>query len=171
MYLSQNPLGSWTIGDTSSGLTVDKSPRVRYSLRVMPDKFAPEVRSRIMAAIKSKNTGIERLVFAHLRREKLHFQRHYKRVVGKPDVAVPSRRLAVFIDGDFWHGYHYPLWRHKLPSAFWHEKIERNRARDRRNFAKLRRQGWRVLRIWEHDLVKRPDEALARVAAFLRDGR
>lgn len=121
-----------------------------------------------MAAIKSKNTGIERLVFSYLRREKLHFQRHYRRAAGSPDVAVPSRRLAVFIDGDFWHGYRYPLWRHKLPSAFWWEKIERNRARDRRNFAKLRRRGWRVLRVWEHDLVKRRDETLVRIAAFMK---
>lgn len=134
----------------------------------MPDKFAPEVRSRIMSAIRSKNTGIERLVFSFLRREKIHFQRHYRRVIGCPDVAVPSRRLAIFIDGDFWHGYRYPLWRHKLPSAFWREKIERNRARDRRNFARLRRHGWRVLRVWGHELERAPDATLVRLAVFLR---
>jgi DNA mismatch endonuclease (patch repair protein) len=134
----------------------------------MPDKFAPEVRSRIMSAIRSKNTGIERQVFSHLRRQKIHFQRHYRAAFGSPDVAVPSRRLAVFIDGDFWHGYRYPLWRHKLPSAFWTEKIERNRARDARNFAKLRRRGWRVMRVWEHELTANPDRTLSRIADFLR---
>lgn len=135
----------------------------------MPDKFPKEVRSRIMAAIRSKNTGIECLVFRALRRAGLHFQRHYKKAAGSPDIALPKRRRAVFLDGSFWHGYRYPSWRHKLPSAFWREKIERNRARDRRNFAKLRRQGWRVLRVWEHELERHPEQTLERILDFLTD--
>lgn len=123
-----------------------------------------------MAAIKSRDTGIEQTVFRALRRAGIGFQRHYRRVPGSPDVARPARRLAVFIDGDFWHGYRYPAWRHKLPSAFWREKIERNRVRDRRNFAKLRRQGWRVLRVWEHELQRHPDQALEGIVAFLTAG-
>jgi DNA mismatch endonuclease (patch repair protein) len=133
----------------------------------MPDKFSKEVRSHIMASIRSKDTGVELLVFRALRRAGVRFQKHYRRAPGSPDVAVPSRKLAVFVDGDFWHGYRYPAWRHKLPSAFWREKIERNRARDRRNFAKLRRQGWRLLRVWEHELERHPEQALERIIVFL----
>ena len=80
---------------------------------------------------------------------------------------MPRRKIAVFIDGDFWHGYRYPQWSQKLPSAFWREKIERNRARDRRNFAKLRRHGWRVLRVWEHKLMKSPDQTLRQIKKFI----
>jgi DNA mismatch endonuclease (patch repair protein) len=137
----------------------------------MADKVTPEVRSKIMARIRSINTKIEVLVFRELRRAGIRFQKHYKRAPGRPDLAVPSRRVAVFIDGDFWHGYRYPHWKHKLPSSFWTEKIERNRARDQRNFAKLRRAGWRVLRVWEHELHGHPEQAIAGIIAFvtLRD--
>jgi DNA mismatch endonuclease (patch repair protein) len=134
----------------------------------MPDKFSKEVRSAIMSRIRSKNTGIEMLVFRELRRRGIRFQKHYRRVVGTPDVAVPKRKIAVFVDGDFWHGFRYPAWKRKLSSKFWTAKIERNRRRDRRNFAKLRREGWRVMRVWEHQLKKKNQaEAFDRIADFI----
>jgi DNA mismatch endonuclease (patch repair protein) len=120
-----------------------------------------------MSRIKSKNTKIEVFVFRELRRAGVHFQKHYKRCPGRPDVCVPSRKLAVFIDGDFWHGYRYPAWKHKLPSEFWTNKIERNRARDRKNFSRLRRSGWRVMRVWEHELQRHADQTTERIIDFL----
>ncbi len=78
------------------------------------------------------------------------------------------RKVAVFIDGGFWHGYRYPQWRHKMPSQFWRDKIERNRARDRRNFAKLRRHGWLVVRIWEHQLHEDRDACIERIISAMR---
>lgn len=133
----------------------------------MADIFTKEKRSEVMSRIKSKNTGLERVVFRFLRGRGIHFQKHYRRAPGSPDVAVPSRKIAVFIDGDFWHGYRYPTWRHKMKPGFWREKIERNRARDKRNFAKLRRRGWRVLRVWEHDLMRDPHSTLIGVLRFI----
>ena len=132
----------------------------------MPDKFSKEVRSRIMSKIRSKNTGPERFMFRELRRRRVHFQKHYKKVPGTPDIAVPSRKLAVFVDGDFWHGYRYPAWKHKL-DPFWQEKIERNRRRDRRNFAKLKRLGWRYIRVWEHEIKADRLKAVGRIFNFL----
>jgi DNA mismatch endonuclease (patch repair protein) len=135
----------------------------------MADIFTKEKRSDIMSRIRSKNTEIELVVFKFLRAHDVRFQKHYRGARGTPDVAVPGKRVAVFVDGDFWHGYRYPTWRHKMKKKFWREKIERNRARDRRTFAALRRQGWRVLRVWEHEIVADPFSALARIRRFIED--
>lgn len=105
-----------------------------------------------MSRIRPKGTKPELIVFRYLRAQKIHFQKHYRRVPGSPDVAVPSRKIAIFIDGDFWHGWQFPRWKHKLPAKYWQAKIEANIARDKRTFAKLRRQGWKVIRVWEHQL-------------------
>lgn len=136
----------------------------------MPDKFSKEVRSRIMASVKGKNTSLERFVFRELRRRKVHFQKHYKKAPGTPDIAIPSRKLAIFVDGDFWHGYRYPAWKHKIRKKFWRDKIERNRRRDRRNFAKLRHLGWKFLRVWEHEIKADRLKATGKIFNFLDKG-
>ena len=63
-------------------------------------------------------------------------------------------KVAVFVDGDFWHGWRLPAWEHKL-SKFWRDKLRANRARDQRNFRRLRAAGWKVIRIWQHALKKK----------------
>jgi DNA mismatch endonuclease (patch repair protein) len=78
-------------------------------------------------------------------------------------VAFHRERLALFIDGDFWHGYRFPTWKGEL-SEFWRIKIGGNRARDRRNFAALRRRGWGVVRLWQHDIKRDLKSAVDRVA-------
>lgn len=120
----------------------------------MPDIFSKEKRSEIMSRIRSKNTKVERIVFAYLRAKKVYFQKHYARAVGSPDVAVPSRKIAVFVDGDFWHGRDA---KKRLPKLndWWREKIVRNMRRDRANRAALRKAGWSVLRVWEGELVRK----------------
>lgn len=106
-----------------------------------------------MASVKGKDTGLEVMVRSELKRRGLRFRKHVKSLPGCPDVVFTKQKLAVFIDGDFWHGYRFPAWRNTLPK-FWREKIGKNRDRDRRNFAKLRRMGWRVLRIWQHEIER-----------------
>ena len=138
----------------------------------MADVFSKEKRSEIMSRIRSKGTKAEVKVFRFLRREKIHFQKHYKRASGSPDVALPSRKLAVFIDGDFWHGYQFARWKEKLPKAYWQDKIAANMRRDRRTFAKLRREGWKVMRVWEHELTeKRKEKTLEKIRIFLTQPR
>ncbi len=78
-----------------------------------------------------------------------------------------AARLVVFVDGDFWHGWRFPLWCAKL-TPYWKRKIERNRRRDRLNFRRLRRRGWRVLRLWGHQVEKDLAGAVRRVAVLLR---
>jgi DNA mismatch endonuclease, patch repair protein len=119
-----------------------------------------------MSRIRSQNTSPERLVFTHLRKKGIYFQKHYKKAPGSPDVALPRRKIAVFIDGDFWHGWKFKERREKLP-VFWQEKIENNIARDKRNRSKLGREGWRVLRVWEHELKKKPQQTLEKIEHFL----
>lgn len=137
----------------------------------MADVFTKRKRSEIMSLIRAKNTGIEKKAFSYLRNRKIHFQKHYSLAPGRPDIALPSKRLAVFIDGDFWHGYRFKQWRLRIPKKYWREKIAGNIARDAKNRAALRRRGWRVLRVWGHDLAKKEEKTLRRIASFLKSGK
>lgn len=112
-------------------------------------------RSALMARIRGKNTGPEKIIACGLRSEKIKFRRHVRSLPGCPDFVVTSCRLAVFVDGDFWHGWRFSAWQHKLTPK-WREKIAANRRRDSRNHRKLRRMGWVVLRIWEHQIKNDP---------------
>lgn len=117
----------------------------------MPDVMSREQRSRVMARNVARDTLPERRLHTLLAVSGLDFTRHDETLAGKPDFVFRAAKLAVFVDGDFWHGWRFPLWKHKL-TEYWHEKIARNRHRDRRNFQRLRRLGWRVLRVWEHQI-------------------
>jgi DNA mismatch endonuclease (patch repair protein) len=134
----------------------------------MADMFSRKKRSEIMSRIRAKNTGIEKQVFSFLCKNKIHFQRHYSRVPGKPDIAVPSKKLAVFVDSDFWHGYRFEEWKRRVPKEYWREKIAGNIERDKRNRRALRRKGWKVLRVWSHQLARNPEKTLEKIAEFLR---
>jgi DNA mismatch endonuclease (patch repair protein) len=115
-----------------------------------------------MSRVKGRDTGLERLVRAGLRRQGLRFTTHAKALPGRPDIVFTATRVAVFVDGDFWHGYRFPLWQEKL-SPFWRAKIAANRARDAKNFRKLRRMGWMVVRVWQHTSRTNLDAAITRI--------
>ncbi|MCH7883363.1 very short patch repair endonuclease [Patescibacteria group bacterium] len=134
------------------------------------DIFTPEKRSEIMSAVKAKNTGFEKKFFSLLRKNGIRFQTHYKRAYGNPDIAFPSKKIAIFLDSDFWHGWRYPSWSHKLTSDFWINKIEANRKRDKKVTRKLRKDGWTVLRIWEHQIKKDPEESLDKICELVNKG-
>jgi DNA mismatch endonuclease (patch repair protein) len=135
----------------------------------MVDNLTPEQRSYCMSRVKGKDTGLERQVRAALRLEGLRFRIYAKALPGKPDVVFPLSKVAVFIDGDFWHGYRFPQWKRKV-SSFWQVKIDKSRRRDRKNFAKLRRMGWRVVRIWQHELEKDLASCIRRITSAVRRG-
>lgn len=134
----------------------------------MADHLTKKQRSSLMSRVRPKNSKIERWVFAHLRKKKIHFQKHYKKAPGTPDVARPSKKKAVFVHSDFWHGWQYPKWSHRLPSDFWREKIATNRMRDQRKMRQLRSMGWSVMVVWEHSLKRDFESALNKVCRFLR---
>ena len=132
---------------------------------MLTDVFTPEQRSRVMSKIRSRDTGIERIMEGLLESHGIRFVRQ-PRMTGRPDFLAGERTL-IFCDGDFWHGYDYEN-RKNPPSRFWRDKIEGNMRRDRRTRRRLRREGYAVLSFWEHDLEKRPDMCIRRVLRFLR---
>jgi len=126
------------------------------------DFMSPETRSRVMSRIRGKDTGPERMVASAMRELGWQWEEHCTDLPGRPDFVFRDERVAVFVDGDFWHGWRFPQWRHKL-SEKWEAKIEANRRRDERNHRKLRRQGWRVIRIWEHQIESDPAACIDRI--------
>lgn len=137
----------------------------------MADVFDPEKRSDIMSRIRSKNSEAERIVFAELKRRKIYFQKHYSRAAGKPDIALPRKKRAVFIDGDFWHGRHFDrMLRSRPPGDYWIKKLEYNIARDKQQADELAESGWAVLRVWESDIKRKRTraESIDKIILFLR---
>ncbi len=132
----------------------------------MADIMSPAKRSALMARVGSANTGPERAIFKELNRLGLRYRKHVADLPGRPDVVFPRRRLAIFVEGDFWHGWRFPLWRARLPE-FWQVKIEKNRKRDQRNMRKLRQAGWKVLRLWEHQIEASLDACVSRILVLL----
>ncbi len=135
------------------------------------DIWTAEKRSAVMARIRSKETvpekTLERIVRGALPRHKI--VRHEATLPGKPDFVIPAIRLAIFADGCFWHGC--PKHGRVPPSRveYWGPKLARTRSRDRRNDRDLRRLGYSVWHVWEHDLEGRRVTATdARLTARLR---
>ena len=132
----------------------------------MPDHLTPAQRSRAMKRVKLKDGSLEKLVQGELWARGLRFQRHVKTLAGRPDIVFRKEKVAVFVDGDFWHGWRLPAWEHKL-SPFWRDKLRANRARDQRNFRRLRALGWRVIRLWQHDVLGNMAACIERVSDAL----
>jgi DNA mismatch endonuclease (patch repair protein) len=120
-----------------------------------------------MSRVKGRDTGLERRIRSALHRRGLRFSKHAKDLPGRPDVVFRRQRVAVFLDGDFWHGFRYPLWALTL-TPFWRTKIELNRKRDARNFRKLRRAGWVVVRIWQHQAKRDLELCVDRIVAAVQ---
>lgn len=131
------------------------------------DIMSPETRSKVMSRIRGKNTGPELLLAEALAREGWEWESHAADLPGRPDFIFRDSAVAIFVDGDFWHGWQFPRWCHKL-SEKWEIKIEGNIKRDRRNHKKLRRMGWKVLRIWEHQLSNDLPTCIGRINASLK---
>ncbi|MBX9791397.1 MAG: very short patch repair endonuclease [Pirellulales bacterium] len=119
-----------------------------------------------MARIRGKDTSPEREIGKRLVALGFKFECHPKDIPGRPDILFRRAKVAIFIDGDFWHGWRFPLWKKKL-SEKWAQKIESNRLRDRKNMRLLRRLEWRVVRIWEHQVEQDASKCLERVTRVL----
>jgi DNA mismatch endonuclease (patch repair protein) len=120
----------------------------------MTDRVTSVVRSRMMAAVRGKDTAPERTVRAALFAAGYRYRLHRRDLPGVPDITLPRYRTAVFVHGCFWHGHKCP--RGRGPSSnieFWNAKLKGNRIRDIRNQARLRAEGWNVVIIWECSLA------------------
>jgi len=119
----------------------------------MPDVFSQKKRSQVMAAIRSSgNKDTELKLAAIFRAAGITGWRRHQPVPGRPDFVFPRARVAVFVDGCFWHGCPKHGRNPASNREYWLPKLARNRARDIAITKALRRAGWRVLRLWEHDL-------------------
>ncbi|CAN5435287.1 hypothetical protein BH23BAC3_BH23BAC3_02360 [soil metagenome] len=119
------------------------------------DNLTPEQRSKTMAAIKSSGTKIEQeFIEALLQRKIRSLEFHVDELPGKPDVVHRKAKIAIFLDGCFWHGCpeHYNI--PETNREYWKTKIKRNKRRDRQNNNELKKAGWLVLRIWGHSIKK-----------------
>lgn len=135
----------------------------------MADDRSKLARSETMRRVRGRGTSCEIALRDALRAEGVRLPAGRRRnTPGTPDLLFTRWRVAVFVDGCFWHGCAAHC---RMPStnrAYWRAKIARNMARDRRVTRELRRDGWRVVRIWEHETRKRPAAAARRVARMIR---
>lgn len=129
----------------------------------------PAVTSLMMAAVRNKDSKAELCLRRALHAAGLRYRLHAKDVLGRPDIVIRSRRLAVFVDGDMWHGNPEEVkrrGRNSLADLFpsrtdwWVAKIERNIARDREVTERLESEGWTVVRLWEYDVLADTDAAV-----------
>lgn len=120
------------------------------------DPLTPEQRHKCMSRIKSKDTSIENLFRKALWREGIRYRKNYGKLPGKPDIAITKSKIAIFCDGEFWHGKDWNLRKGRLQTNrdYWIRKIERNIDRDSENDSKLDRLGWTVFHFWGRDITK-----------------
>lgn len=115
----------------------------------------PETRKR-MSKVKLKGGKAETVFAKALWHKGYRYFRNYKRLPGSPDIAVLKHHIAIFIDGEFWHGKDWPVRKERLVRnrEYWIEKIEENMARDERNDRKLLELGWTPIHFWEKEVLK-----------------
>ena len=120
------------------------------------DKLTPEQRHKNMQAVKSKDSKIELLLRRELWKRGLRYRKNTNSVFGHPDIAFIGKKVAVFCDSEFWHGYDWGKRKSDIKSNkdFWIKKIERNMARDKEVNDHLTSQGWKVLRFWGKQIEK-----------------
>lgn len=114
-----------------------------------------------MSRIRGSNTKID-LKMKKILSELGYSYQMYPKMYGNPDFIIKRNKIAVFCDGDFWHGYKYDS-KKKPAKKFWRNKIEENMRRDKKISRKLRREGWSVLRFWEHDIEKNSEKCVRRI--------
>ncbi len=117
-------------------------------------KKKPMTRSENMKRIKSKDTSIELLLRKELWKRGLRYRKNVKDIYGKPDIVFKNKKVAVFVDSEFWHGKQFLEGKYipKTNSSFWITKLKRNIERDKQVNKKLKEEGWTVLRFWGEDI-------------------
>ena len=120
------------------------------------DKHTPEQRRKKMQAVKNKDSQIELLLRKELWARGLRYRKNVNRIYGKPDIVFIGKKVAVFCDSEFWHGYNWEERKKDFKShqEFWIPKIERNMERDAEVTAKLESEGWTVIRFWGNEIKK-----------------
>lgn len=131
--------------------------KIRSGALIM-DRHTPEQRHKNMQAVKSSGSEIELLLRKELWSRGLRYRKNAKKILGKPDIAFIGKKIAVFCDSEFWHGYDWENHKKDIKSRqdFWIPKIERNMERDRQVTEGLEAEGWTVIRFWGKQIKKDP---------------
>ena len=133
-----------------------------------------EIVSYKMSRIRAKNTGIEKCLSSVLTKNDISgYRKNVRGVLGTPDFCWKGKKIAVFCDSSFWHGYD---WKHQIKTIktrkkFWIAKIEANIARDRSIDRQLRKSGWKVLRFWDFAIKKDMDNCISEIKKLLSPGQ
>ncbi len=133
--------------------------------------YTTKQRSRTMAKIRGKNSVPELLLRRALWAKHIRFRIHRKDLPGRPDLVIDKYKLAVFVDGDFWHGYDWHLRKPKTNTAFWLPKIERNMQRDKQVNEQLSEMGYTVMRFWEHEVKQNLKACVNQVMLYVEAAR
>lgn len=122
-----------------------------------------------MANVHLKRGKAETLLAKRLWHLGYRYRLNYRKLEGSPDIAITRLKIAIFVDGEFWHGQNWEERKQKLRSNrdYWIEKIEENMARDRRNDSHLAEQGWQVIRFWEKEVLKDPDGCVEKILSYI----
>ena len=130
----------------------------------------PEV-SKSMSRVRLKRGIAETMLAKSLWHSDIRYRCNYKKLPGSPDIAITRHHIAIFVDGEFWHGKDWEKRKARLKSNrdYWIEKIEENMARDRRNDEELQMLGWEVVRFWEKDIKKDVDACASVIIQMLAE--
>ncbi len=131
--------------------------------------YTSGARSATMSKIRGKNTSLEMTFRKALWAKRIRYRLHTKGVLGKPDLVIKKYRLAIFVDGDFWHGFGWEERKAKIKTnaAFWIPKIERNIQRDQFVNQQLNLMGYTVMRFWEHEVKENLSSCINQVLLYL----
>jgi len=124
----------------------------------MPDTVSKKKRSEIMSRIKSKDSKIEILFRKELWKQGFRYRKNSTKHFGKPDVVLLKYKTVISIDSCFWHGCKKHCRIPVVRKKYWTEKITRNKKRDKEVLKYYKKQGWKIFRIWEHDLINKIDK-------------
>ena len=127
------------------------------------DNLTQTQRHKNMQAIRSKDTKIEVMLRKALWHQGIRYRKNFKVLDCRPDIVLTKYKIAVFCDGEFWHGKIFERYDVTTNAKYWHEKIRRNMERDLENTIELRDNGWIVLRFWETQIKKHLQECVEEV--------
>lgn len=135
------------------------------------DRQTPEQRHKNMQSIKNKDSKIEILLRKELWKRGIRYRKNVNSVFGHPDIAFIGKKVAVFCDSEFWHGYDWENKKEAIKSRreFWIPKIERNMARDVEVTEYLTKNGWTVLRFWGEDIKKNTVQCADQIEAVIKN--
>jgi len=139
------------------------------------DVLTPEQRRKNMQHIKSKDTSIEIALRKVLWKKGYRYRKNFKGLPGKPDIAITKYKIAIFCDGEFFHGKDWEVKKPKLMNSknsdYWISKIERNMERDHENEQKLLFMGWTVIRFWGKEILKNTDDCIKVIEEAIFDSK